>query len=32
MSVGFGYFRFQCAMPSLQCFNMRFYGHIGSSP
>jgi hypothetical protein len=30
--VGFGYFRFQCAMPSLQCFNMRFYGHIRTSP
>src|SRR4029077_9930443 len=32
MSVRFGYFHFQCAMPSLQCFNMRFYGHIGTSP
>ena len=32
MSVGFGYCRFQCAMPSLQCFNMRFYGHIRTSP
>jgi len=32
MSVGFGYFRFQRAMPSLQCFNMRFYGHIRTSP
>jgi hypothetical protein len=24
MSVGFGYFHFQGAMPSLQLFNMRF--------
>ena len=32
MSVGFGYFRFQGAMQSLQFFNMRVYGHIRNSP
>ncbi len=27
MSVGFGYFHFQGAMPSFQFCKMRFYGH-----
>jgi hypothetical protein len=29
MGVGFGYFRFQAAMPSFQFRKMRLYGHIG---
>jgi hypothetical protein len=32
MGVGFGYFRFQAAMPSFQFRKMRLYGHIGCLP
>jgi hypothetical protein len=32
MGVGFGYFRFQAAMPSFQFRKMRLYGHIGYLP